>query len=108
MGISRLPIPHSPLYCLLLRFVSCFFFGRVHATSRPALSVHRLVGPSHCLFVPFGSFWVNLGHIGSFWVDLGHFGSFWSSWSRTRLIGVGLVFFFLGKPQIFLGFLHGS
>ena len=53
----------------------------------------------------FGSFWVILGQFGSYWVILGHFGSFWSSWSRTRLIGVGLVF---RETPIFLGFLRDS
>ena len=61
----------------LFSIVGGLFFSRVHATLHPALSVRRLVGPSHCFFVPFCSFWVILGQFGSFWVILGRFGSIW-------------------------------
>merc|ERR1711895_304575 len=73
-------------YALVLSsFAPCFLlflFGRVHATSRPALSVRRLVSPSHCFFWSFSFL---LGLFGSSWVRLGRF---WSSGPRTRLIGV--------------------
>ena len=94
--VSPFPIPPPLCIALVLSsFAPCFLlflFGRVHATSRPALSVRRLVSPSHCFFWSFsfllglfGSYWVVLGHFGSSWVRLGRF---WSSGSRTRLIGV--------------------